>query len=116
VVADSAARDGSRAADPVACFTIVLVAAAALSAAWVLPWWIMKARAPQYGQRTLVIQIGPRTVDGDVREVDMLGHYVGIRPMGTLARVERALAPLGMLGAFGGILLVPWLRRRWPRC
>ncbi|HZP43869.1 MAG TPA: nitrous oxide reductase family maturation protein NosD, partial [Candidatus Binatia bacterium] len=34
------------------------------------------------------------------------------RPMGTLARVERRLAPLGMLGAFGGILLIPWARRR----
>ncbi|MFI5042607.1 MAG: nitrous oxide reductase family maturation protein NosD, partial [Acidimicrobiales bacterium] len=108
-------RVGTR-PDPVASLTIVAVAAVALASAWVLPWWIMKARAPQYGQRTLVIQIGPRTVDGDVREVDMLGHYVGIRPMGTLARVERALAPLGMVGAFGGILLTPWVRRRWLRC
>ncbi len=101
--------------DRAACLTIVLVAAAALAAAWVLPWWIMKAKAPQYGQRTLVIMIGPRTVEGDVREVDMLGHYVGIRPMGTLARVERALAPLGMLGATAGIALAAWARRRWLR-
>jgi nitrous oxidase accessory protein len=98
--------------DAAASLTIVIVAALGLAAAWFLPWWIMKARAPQYGQRTLVIDVGPRTVEGDVREVDMLGHYVGIRPMGTLARIERTLAPLGMLGAIGGIALAPWLRRR----
>jgi len=101
--------------DRAATATIVVVAAVALAAAWVLPWWIMKARAPQYGQRTLVIMIGPRTVEGDVREVDMLGHYVGIRPLGTLARIERALAPLGMLGAVAGIALAAWLSRRWLR-
>src|SRR5581483_11256210 len=95
----------SRGTDPVACGTIVAVAAVALLAAWVLPWWVMKARAPQYGQRTLVIQIGPRTVEGDVREVDMLGHYVGIRPMGTLARLERTLAPFGLAAAVAGVLV-----------
>ncbi len=104
-----------RAPDAMASFTIVVVAALGIAFAWVLPWWIMKARAPQYGQRTLVVIISPRTVDGDVREVDLLGHYVGIKPMGTLARIERALAPLGMLGAIGGLVLAPWMRRRWLR-
>jgi nitrous oxidase accessory protein len=98
--------------DRVASLTIVAVAVLALAMAWILPWWVMKARAPQYGQRTLLILVGPRTVDGDVRELDMLGHYVGIRPLGTLARVERTLAPLGLFGAAAGLLLAPWLRRR----
>src|SRR5262245_7933417 len=66
-----------RSADVVASMTIVLVAGIALVMAWVLPWWVMKARAPQYGQRTLVVEVGPRDVGGDVREIDMLGHYVG---------------------------------------
>jgi nitrous oxidase accessory protein len=96
----------------VASLTIALVAAIALATAWMLPWWVMKARAPQYGQRTLVVLVGPRTVEGDVREMDMLGHYVGIRPLGALARIERTLAPLGMAGAVGGLLLLPFLRRR----
>ena len=106
---------GQRAADPVPVLTIVIVATVALILAWMLPWWIMKARAPQYGQRVLVIDVGPRDVVGDVREIDMLGHYVGIPPMAGLARLERALAPLGMSGAVLGIVLAPWLRRRWMR-
>jgi parallel beta-helix repeat protein len=35
--------------------------------------------------------------------------------MGGLARLERALAPIGLGGALLGILLAPWLRRRWMR-
>ncbi len=108
------AVDG-RASDVAAVATIVSVAVLALVLAWLLPWWIMKARAPQYGQRILVIEVGPRDVNGDVREIDNLGHYVGIPPMGGLARLERTLAPLGMSGALLGILLAPWLRRRWMR-
>ena len=40
----------------------------------------------------LILQV-TRTVEGDVREVDLLGHYVGIRPMGSLAKLERMLGP-----------------------
>jgi nitrous oxidase accessory protein len=107
-------REGD-APDAIASMTIVLVAAVALVAAWMLPWWVMKARAPQYGQRTLVVEVGPRDVGGDVHEIDMLGHYVGIRPMRALAQIERHLAPLGMLAAFVGLVVAPWLRRRWMR-
>ena len=114
--APAASADASgRASDPVAILTIVAVAMLALVLAWMLPWWIMKARAPQYGQRILVIDVGPRNVNGDVREIDNLGHYVGIPPMGGLARFERTLAPLGLSGALLGILLAPWLQRRWMR-
>jgi len=101
--------------DWAATVTITLVVVAALLTAWTLPWWVMKSQAPQYGQRTLVIEIGPRTVEGDVREVDLLGHYVGIRPMGALARLERTLAPFGLAAAVAGVLVAPWLRQRWLR-
>src|SRR5512139_2140641 len=96
------------AGDPAPTVTIIVVAVVALALAWTLPWWAMKARAPQYGQRVLVVAVGPRDVSGDVREVDLLGHYVGIQPMTNLAKVERQLAPLGMFGAAAGILLTPW--------
>ena len=45
----------------------------------------------------------------------MLGHYVGIRSMESFAKIERMLAPLGMVGVLAGLLLAPWLRRRWLR-
>jgi nitrous oxidase accessory protein len=105
------ASAGSR-ADWAATLTITVVVVGALLLAWTLPWWVMKAQAPQYGQRTLVVEIGPRTVEGDVRELDLLGHYVGIRPLGALARLERMLAPFGLAAAVAGVLVAPWLKPR----
>ncbi len=107
-------RDGSseRQPDVAAVVTVSLVAALSLGAAWMLPWWIMDARAPQYGQRTLTIAVGPRAVEGDLHEIDTLGHYVGIHPLGDLATFERKFAPVGLIASAAGLLLAAWLRRR----
>ena len=59
--------------------------------------------------------MSPRTVDGDVFELDTLGHYVGIRPLGTLAKLERTVAPFGLALAAAGLVAAPLLRRRWAR-
>jgi nitrous oxidase accessory protein len=108
-------RDGDKTPDKVAVWTLVAVAALALAASWWLPWWTMEARAPQYGQRVLVVQVNPTGVQGDTFEMDALGHYVGIRPLGDLAQFERKAAPVGLALACAGLLTAPWLRRRWLR-
>jgi nitrous oxidase accessory protein len=101
--------------DVVSTWTLVLVAIVALAAAWWLPWWTMEARAPQYGQRVLIVQVNPTGVRGDTFELDALGHYVGIKPLGGLASFERGMAPAGMALACVGLLVAPWLKRRWQR-
>jgi nitrous oxidase accessory protein len=72
----------------------------------------MEARAPQYGQRVLLVAVNPRGVSGDVFELDALGHYVGIKPLGGLAHFERGAAPLGMALALVGLLAAPFVRRK----
>src|SRR5947209_5566697 len=104
-----------RTADTAASSTLLVVALLCLGFAWTSPWWVMEARAPQYGQRTLIVQVNPRTVSGDVFEVDNLGHYVGIRKMETFAPLERLLAPIGFALAIAGVIVVPFLRKRWQR-
>ncbi len=104
-----------RTPDTAASTTLLVVALLCLAFAWVMPWWVMEARAPQYGQRTLIVQVNPRGVSGDVFEVDTLGHYVGIRKMESFAPLERKLAPIGMVAAIAGLLVAPFLRRRWQR-
>ena len=104
-----------RAPDTAASTTILVVALLCLGFAWAKPWWVMEARAPQYGQRTLIVQVNPRGVSGDVFEVDNLGHYVGIRKMETFAPLERLIAPIGFAIAIAGVLVAPFLRKRWQR-
>jgi nitrous oxidase accessory protein len=74
----------------------------------------MENRAPQYGMRVLVIEVSPLGVSGDAKEIDTLGHYVGIRSVESFALLERALAPyaigLTALAAFALPLLRP---SRW---
>ncbi|RKY16308.1 MAG: hypothetical protein DRQ55_18250 [Planctomycetota bacterium] len=73
-----------------------LYAAILLGASVLLPWWRMESRAPQYGMRVLWVNVSPNGVDGDVKEIDGLGHYVGMQPMVSMAKVERAVAPFAI--------------------
>ncbi len=112
---DTSSRKTADSPDLFAIGTIALAAVLALALSWMLPWWRMEARAPQYGKQTLVVEVSPVFVRGDVREIDTLGHYVGIRPLGDLAHFERALAPFGLAAASAGLLLAPFLRGRRKR-
>jgi nitrous oxidase accessory protein len=91
-------------------YAAILLAASAL-----LPWWRMESRAPQYGMRVLWVNIYPGYIAGDVKEIDGLGHYVGIAPMGTLAQIERTAAPFALGFAVLCALALPFLRRGWLR-
>jgi hypothetical protein len=59
------------------------------------PIWVTRFVAPQYPYG-LHLEVYLDRVTGDVMEVDLLNHYVGMRPMETMATVERRLA-LGAL-------------------
>lgn len=89
---------------------LALQAAALLACACLLPWWRMENRAPQYGLRVLWVEVSPVGVAGDVKEIDGLGHYVGMRSIESLATVERALAPYGIALAVACALALTLLR------
>jgi nitrous oxidase accessory protein len=82
-----------------------------LLSALALPWWRMENRAPQYGMRVLVIEVSPLGVEGDTKEIDNLGHYVGIRTMDRFAPVERAAAPFAVVLTALAALSLPFLPR-----
>lgn len=89
---------------------LALYAALALAACMALPWWRMECRAPQYGMRVLVIDVAPTAVSGDIKEIDGLGHYVGLRGVDTFAPIERRAAPFAMAVVFLAALSLPFLR------
>ena len=60
-----------------------------------LPWWTFQLYAPQYPKGlTLVIHLtGMR---GDVHEIDLLNHYIGMKHLAGAAPTERRLAAYGV--------------------
>lgn len=84
------------------------MAATCLVVSVFLPYWKMELKAPQYPQG-LHIQAYLNRLTGDVREIDGLNHYIGMRPLGEAAQFERevgiyAIVALSLL-VFAGIFI-----------
>ena len=56
-----------------------------------LPYWKLTLYAPQYPQG-LSVEVYLNRVVGDVREIDLLNHYIGMRPLAEAAQLERSLS------------------------
>jgi len=54
-----------------------------------LPYWHMELGAPQYPSG-LFLTAYVNHLDGDVKEIDGLNHYIGMRPLDEAAAFERA--------------------------
>lgn len=77
-----------------------------------LPYWRVRVEAPQY-PKGLHLVIYPNRLMGDVREIDSLNHYIGMRPLEHGAKLERKLAIAGIVLAALGLLLSAFLSARW---
>ncbi len=56
-----------------------------------LPYWHMELVAPQYPDG-LYLTAYVNHLEGDVKEIDGLNHYIGMRPLGEAAQVERTMS------------------------
>jgi hypothetical protein len=56
-----------------------------------LPYWQMTLLAPQY-PGGLHMRAYLDRLEGDVREIDGLNHYIGMRPLAEAAELERSLS------------------------
>jgi len=59
------------------------------------PYWRMTLHAPQY-PKGLTVQAYLDRLEGDVYEIDGLNHYIGMRPLGEAAQLERSLSILAI--------------------
>jgi hypothetical protein len=102
----------------------LMAAALLLVVSMFLPYWQMKMTAPQY-PKGLYVNVYVNHLEGDMREIDALNHYLGMPPLDEGGRFERsisflAIVILGMLlmaGVFIGnqwaaVLALPALG--WP--
>ncbi len=93
--------------------TLLLSAAALLLLISIFfPYWRIRLYAPQY-PGGLVAKVYVNRVEGDVREIDGLNHYIGMRPLEEAAQLERSLSIFliaAMALLVGGAIYIhsPW--------
>ena len=72
-----------------------LASATLIAASFTQPWWRFWLYAPQY-PRGLKLVISLTVVTGDVGEVNILNHYIGMKSLADAAPIERQLAIYGV--------------------
>lgn len=87
------ARDTSRRGSGIALLT-TMAAVLVVATLW-LPIWSMNLKAPQYPDGLRMRAYGDR-VEGDLREINILNHYVGMDEIEEVPAPEMALFPVGI--------------------
>lgn len=77
-------------------------------------FWSVKVIAPQYPQG-LSLYAYVNRLSGDVREIDILNHYIGMKPLEKAAKVERKIAIPAIYTILFLTLLASILPFRWSR-
>lgn len=75
---------------------ILMVAAILLMVSMFLPYWRMTMTAPQY-PKGLRVDVYVNHLQGDVREIDALNHYLGMPPLDEGGRLERSVSRLAIV-------------------
>lgn len=77
-----------------------------------LPYWKMTLLAPQYPGGLEVITYVNR-LEGDVAEIDGLNHYIGMRPLGEAAQLERSVSVAAITILAMLVLGAVFIHSRW---
>ncbi len=93
--------------------TLFLAAAAVLIMVSIfLPYWSLVLHAPQYPQG-LVVYAYLNHLEGDVREIDGLNHYIGMRPLGEAAQFERSISVFAIGALIMLVLAAVFVHSPW---
>lgn len=77
-----------------------------------LPYWHMELDAPQY-PNGLFLTAYVHHLDGDVKEINGLNHYIGMRPLEEAAEFERAASVWLIIAMFMLIELAAFIHSKW---
>ena len=90
-----------------------VVAAVLVALAWRAPLWTSNLDAPQYPEGLDLRVYGDR-VEGDVREISALNHYVGMKPYDIDGSPEMVLWTPTILAAVCAVVVSQVFGRHWP--
>ena len=82
---------------------LLMLAALLLMISMFLPYWRMEMTAPQY-PKGLFVDVYVNHLDGDMREIDQLNHYLGMKPLDEGGQFERSISISGIIVL--GLLLI----------
>jgi len=90
----------------------LMLAALLLMISMFVPYWSMTMKAPQY-PKGLRVDVYVNRLEGDVREIDELNHYLGMPPLDEGGRLERSLSVFAIVVM--GLLLIAgvFVHNRW---
>ncbi len=77
-----------------------------------VPYWHMTLIAPQYPGGLKVTAYVNR-LEGDVREIDGLNHYIGMRPLGEAAQLERSLSIFALISLLLLVEGATYVHTKW---
>lgn len=89
---------------------LIVVATLAILPSIILPTWTITLKAPQY-PKGLELTIYPNTVGGDLREVNLLNHYIGMHQIDANEFPEFRFIPFFILRFLGFALLTALIGR-----
>ncbi|MBK8431972.1 MAG: cytochrome C [Chloroflexi bacterium] len=87
-------------------------AALCLIASMFVPYWNMTLNAPQY-PKGLTVWVSVNSMEGDVAEIDGLNHYIGMRPLGEAAQLERRFSVLAISALALLVLAAVFVHTKW---
>ncbi|MCS7224588.1 MAG: nitrous oxide reductase family maturation protein NosD [Armatimonadetes bacterium] len=91
---------------------LIVAGAVLLLIASRLPFWQVDVFAPQYPNGLRLITYLDR-LEGDVRELDILNHYIGMKPLEGAAQWERKMSRFAVPALLVLVLLSALLPCRW---
>jgi hypothetical protein len=91
---------------------LLMLAALLLIISMFVPYWSMTLKAPQY-PKGLKVDVYVNRLEGDVREVDELNHYLGMPPLDEGGRLERSISVVAIVVL--GLLLIAgvFIHNQW---
>lgn len=85
---------------------LITFGVALILSSFYLPYWQLTLKAPQYPQG-LHLSVYMDHLEGDVSEVNILNHYIGMKSLEEAAKFERRFAWYGLLiFALGAFLII----------
>jgi nitrous oxidase accessory protein len=91
-------------------FVFNVAAAGLILLAMHVPIWEMRLEAPQYPKGLTLVAYGDR-IEGDLREINIINHYVGMETIEVVPAPEMALYPYALYLLVGLCLAAPFHRR-----